>query len=34
MSLFQVSSEISNFTPCTHAYSNILHTKYVDKTDY
>jgi len=29
-----VSSEISDFTPCTHAQSNILHTKYADKTDY
>jgi len=29
-----VSSEISDFTSCTHAQSNILHTKYVDKTDY
>ena len=29
-----VSSELSDFTPCTHAQSNILHTKYVDKTDY
>jgi len=26
-----VSSEISDFTPCTHAQSNILHTKYVEK---
>jgi len=26
--------EISDFTPCTHAQSNILHTKYADKTDY
>jgi len=29
-----VSSEISDFTPCTHAQSNVLHTKYADKTDY
>jgi len=29
-----VSSEISDFTPCTHTQSNILHTKYADKTDY
>jgi len=29
-----VSSEISDFTSCTHAQSNILLTKYVDKTDY
>jgi len=26
--------EISNFTPCTHAQRNILHTKYADKTDF
>jgi len=31
---FPVSSEISDFTPCTHAQSNILHTKHADKTDY
>jgi len=24
---------ISDFTPCTHAQSNILHIKYVEKTD-
>jgi len=29
-----VSSEISDFTRCTHAQSNILHAKYADKTDY
>jgi len=29
-----VSSEISDFTPFTHTQSNILHTKYDDKTDY
>ena len=29
-----VLSEISDFTPCTHAQSSILHTKYTDKTDY
>jgi len=29
-----VSSEISDFTPCTHAQSNILQTKYADKTHY
>jgi len=29
-----VSSEISDFTSCTHAQSNILHAKYADKTDY
>jgi len=32
--LSAVSSEISDFTPYTHAQSNIRHTKYVDKTDY
>jgi len=29
-----VSSEISDCTPCTHAQSNIVHTRYADKTDY
>ena len=29
-----VSSVFSDFTPCTHAQSNILYTKYADKTDY
>jgi len=29
-----VSSEISDFTPITHAQSNMLHTKYADKPDY
>ena len=29
-----VSSEISDFTPCTHAQTDILHDKYADKTDY
>jgi len=29
-----VSSEISDFTPGTHAQSNILHTKYAGETDY
>jgi len=29
-----VPSEISDFIQCTHAQSNILHTKYADKTDY
>jgi len=29
-----VSSEISDFIPRTYARSNILHTKYTDKTDY
>jgi len=28
-----VSSEISDFTPCTHAQSTILHIKYAEKTD-
>jgi len=27
-----VSSEISDFAPCTHAQSNILHFKYAEKT--
>jgi len=26
--------EISDFTSCAHAQSNILLAKYVDKTDY
>jgi len=26
--------EISNFTTCTHAQNNILHTKYADKSDF
>jgi len=30
---FRVSSEISDFTPCAQAHSNILHIKYVEKTD-
>jgi len=29
-----LTCEISDFTPCTHAQSNIVHTKYADKTDY
>jgi len=29
-----LTCEISDFTSCTHAQSNILHTNYVDKTDY
>jgi len=29
-----LTCEISDFTPCTHAQSNILHAKYADKTDY
>jgi len=28
-----VSNEISDFTPCVHAQSNILHIKYAEKTD-
>jgi len=28
-----VSSEISDFTPCTHAQSNIVHIKYAEKID-
>jgi len=28
-----VSSEISDFTPCAHAQSNILDIKYAEKTD-
>jgi len=27
-----VSSEISDFTPCTHAQSDILRIKYAEKT--
>jgi len=29
-----ILGEISDFAPSTHAQSNILHTKYADKTDY
>jgi len=29
-----VSSEMSDFTPCAHANSNIIHIKYAEKTDY
>jgi len=29
-----LTCESSDFTPCTHAQSNILHTKYDEKTDY
>jgi len=29
-----LTCEISDFTPCTHAQSNILPTKCADKTDY
>jgi len=28
-----VSSEISDFTPCAHAQSDILHIKYAEKAD-
>jgi len=28
-----VSSEISDFTPCAHAQSNMQHIKYAEKTD-
>ena len=28
------SSEISDFTPCMHAQTDILHGKYADKIDY
>jgi len=28
-----VSSEISDFMPCEHVQSNILHIKYAEKTD-
>jgi len=30
---FPVSSKISDFTPCAHAQSNILHIKCAAKTD-
>jgi len=30
---YLVSSEISDFTPCTCAQSDILHIKYAEKTD-
>jgi len=29
-----LTCEISDFTTCTHAQSNILHSKYADKSDY
>ena len=29
-----VSSEISDFTPCMHAQTYVLHGKHADKTDY
>jgi len=28
-----VSSEISDFTPCAYAQSDVLHIKYAEKTD-
>jgi len=28
-----LTCEISDFTQCTHAQSNITHTKYTEKTD-
>jgi len=28
-----LTCEISDFTPCEYAYSNILHIKYAEKTD-
>jgi len=28
-----VSREISDFTPCAHAQSHILHVRYAAKTD-
>jgi len=31
---FPVSSEISDFTSCTHAQTDILDRKHADKTDY
>jgi len=31
--LVQVSSKISDFTPCAHAQNNILLIKYAEKTD-
>jgi len=30
---YPVSSDISDFTPCAHTQSNILHIKYAQKTD-
>ena len=33
-SALPLSSEISDFSPCTLAQSNILHIKYADKTYY
>ena len=29
-----LTCEISDFTPCTHTQTDILHSKYADKTDY
>jgi len=33
ISIHPVLSEISDFTSCAHAQSNILHIKYAEKTD-
>jgi len=33
VSSIPVSSEISDFTPCAHAQTDILHIKYAAKTD-
>ena len=33
-SKYSVSSEIFDLTPCTHAQSNTVRTKYADETDY
>ena len=29
-----LTCEISDFTPCMHAQSNVHYTKYAEKTDY
>jgi len=29
----QQNGNISDFTPCAHAQSNIIHIKYAEKTD-
>jgi len=33
-SVKRMTCEDSDFTPCVHEQSNILHTKYPDKTDF
>jgi len=33
VAFFPASSEISDFTPCAHAQSNILHIIYAERTD-